>query len=191
MVLKFAGETQWIQYGNQTYQYDKMVRLPRFALPLVKTSKGTHPRGSEWARVQIPGCRLCDQSVCGAPLMPNLTEKFRPDLPYPVDPSVEFYGGLAWFRQQQCAQSCSGINLTACPPGMTQFPEVLPGISGYTGTYPPVGHTGLPFSIVDKVEVPKELEAGDYLLSWRWDCEQSHQIWQNCADVRIIESRVV
>jgi hypothetical protein len=120
--------------------------------------------------------------------MPNLTDKFKPGWPYP---GQEFYGGLEWFRQQQCAQSCAGLNLTACPPGLTQFPEVLPGISGYTGTYQPVGHPGLPFSIVDKVAVPENLEAGDYLLSWRWDCEQSHQIWQNCADVRILSSPVV
>ena len=26
---------------------------------------------------------------------------------------------------------------------------------------------------------------GEYLLSWRWDCEQTTQIWQNCADVSI------
>merc|ERR1711871_1523919 len=41
------------------------------------------------------------------------------------------------------------------------------------------------YSIVDRVVVPADLEPGDYLLSWRWDCEQTHQIWQNCADVRI------
>jgi methionine-rich copper-binding protein CopC len=41
------------------------------------------------------------------------------------------------------------------------------------------------YSIVDEVVIPKSLAAGDYLLSWRWDCEQTHQIWQNCADVSI------
>merc|ERR1711964_428658 len=47
------------------------------------------------------------------------------------------------------------------------------------------GIEGLPYSIVDKVVIPSDIEAGDYLLSWRWDCEQSPQIWQNCADVQI------
>merc|ERR1719384_734570 len=168
---------------NDTYQYDKEVKLPRFALPLVKVSEGTFPRGSEWARVPVPGCRLCDQAVCGKGLMPNMSQKFSPG---GIFGNVTMYGGLPWFKQQQCAQSCSGLNLTACPPGMTQFPEPLPGISGYTGTYPPVGHEGLPYSIVDQVIVPKDLDVGDYLLSWRWDCEQSHQIWQNCADIRIV-----
>lgn len=67
------------------------------------------------------------------------------------------------------------------------FPEPLPNTHG-------LGHSNSSkggmdgfhdYSIVDKVVVPKHLPAGDYLLSWRWDCEQSAQIWQNCADVRI------
>jgi hypothetical protein len=182
--LSFAGDKQWLQYGNTTYQYSKEVKLPRFELPLVKVTEGTFPRGSEWARVPVPGCRLCDQSVCGPGLMPNETESFKPG---GVFGNETFFGGLKWFHQQQCAQSCAGLNLTACPPGMTQFPEPLPGISGYTGTYPPVGHTGLEYSIVDKVIVPADIEEGEYLLSWRWDCEQSHQIWQNCADIRIVQ----
>uniref|UniRef100_A0A6V4EJH4 Chitin-binding type-4 domain-containing protein n=1 Tax=Prymnesium polylepis TaxID=72548 RepID=A0A6V4EJH4_9EUKA len=180
--LEFASDTQWLQYDNETYQYDKMVKLPRFALPLRKTNVGTHPAGSWWARVPVPGCRLCDQSVCGAGLMPNMTQKTH----VPEEGNFTYYGGLPWFHQQQCAQSCAGLNLTACPPGLTQFAEPLPGISGYTGTYPPIGHNGLPYSIVDVVKVPSDLEPGEYLLSWRWDCEQSHQIWQNCADVRIV-----
>jgi hypothetical protein len=40
-------------------------------------------------------------------------------------------------------------------------------------------------NIVDHVVIPKELATGQYLLSWRWDAEQSHQIWQNCADITI------
>lgn len=50
-----------------------------------------------------------------------------------------------------------------------------------TGTYPPIGHNGLPYSIVDLVKVPSDLEPGEYLLSWRWDCEQSHQIVRAAA----------
>jgi len=186
-VLEFAGDTQYIQYDNKSYQYEKMVKLPRFPIPLHKTSKGTHPKGSQWARVPIPACRLCDQSVCGKGLMPNLTDSFELPLSGLYPNGSRAFGGLKWFEQQMCAQSCSGLNITACPPGMTQFPEPANGISGYTGTYPPVGDTGLPYSIVDKMKVPEKLPAGAYLLSWRWDAEQSHQIWQNCADVLITE----
>ena len=131
--------------------------------------------------------------------MPNITDKFRPaDVVSEAgeDYPGEWAGGAEWFRQQLCAQGCSGASEeNTCPPGMTQFPEVLPGASGYlryaTQADPssPLGVSivdGFPFSIVDSVAVPKQLEPGGYLLSWRWDAEQSHQIWQNCADVEIV-----
>jgi hypothetical protein len=41
------------------------------------------------------------------------------------------------------------------------------------------------FNIIDKVQIPKDLAPGDYVLSFRWDCEQTPQIWANCADVII------
>ena len=39
--------------------------------------------------------------------------------------------------------------------------------------------------ITDRVRIPQGLAPGDYVLSWRWDCEETAQIWANCADVVI------
>lgn len=39
--------------------------------------------------------------------------------------------------------------------------------------------------IVDKVRIPADLPAGDYVLNWRMDQEESNQIWQSCADVTV------
>jgi len=39
--------------------------------------------------------------------------------------------------------------------------------------------------ISDEVIIPKGLAPGAYVLGWRWDCEETAQIWQNCADVTI------
>lgn len=39
------------------------------------------------------------------------------------------------------------------------------------------------FSIIDQLKVPEQ--EGDYILSWRWDCEQTPQIWNSCADITI------
>ena len=41
------------------------------------------------------------------------------------------------------------------------------------------------FNIVDKVEIPAGIPAGEYVLGLRWDCEQTPQIWSNCADVTV------
>ena len=41
------------------------------------------------------------------------------------------------------------------------------------------------FSVMDEVEIPEDLSPGDYVLSFRWDCEQTPQIWNACANVEI------
>jgi len=39
--------------------------------------------------------------------------------------------------------------------------------------------------IVDTLALPDSLPPGDYVLGWRWDCEESSQIWASCSDVKI------
>ncbi len=39
--------------------------------------------------------------------------------------------------------------------------------------------------IMDKVRVPADTPPGEYVLGWRWDCEQTAQVWQSCADITI------
>ncbi|CAE7916846.1 unnamed protein product, partial [Symbiodinium sp. KB8] len=180
-VLQFAGDKQWIQYGNVT-QMGELIgpELPRLELPRQVIKEGTHPAGSEWARNPIPSCEMFSQARCE---------------------------GLPRAAFISCAQAASGYDVVQCPPGMLQFKEPFAGFSGHVPFWrstlgqdvpqwsttvssnnagsPPVSR-GFPFSIVDLVHVPENLEAGDYLLSWRWDCEQSSQVWQNCADVRIV-----
>lgn len=157
--LSFVGDTQWIRYAP-IVQWDKVTTIPDYEIPATRVK--TKDNG-EWTRNPVPGCYFCDQAEC----MRNYS-KFD--------------------DQQHCSQSCSGLNSTnrVCPPGMTQFPEPLSGISGYyTQTLAEDGLSGFNYNIVDKVTIPTDIEAGNYLLSWRWDCEQSRQIWQNCADIRI------
>merc|ERR1711973_211912 len=39
--------------------------------------------------------------------------------------------------------------------------------------------------IVDILQIPASLAPGNYVLGWRWDCEESTQIWSSCSDVII------
>ena len=39
--------------------------------------------------------------------------------------------------------------------------------------------------IVDKVQLPETLPAGEYVLGFRYDCEESNQIWASCSDVTV------
>jgi len=47
------------------------------------------------------------------------------------------------------------------------------------------------FSIVEEVALPADLVSGEYLMSWRWDCEKSSQVWFSCADVTVQGSVLV
>lgn len=40
--------------------------------------------------------------------------------------------------------------------------------------------------IVDHIIIPASLSPGDYVLGWRWDCEETSQVWSSCADVTIV-----
>ena len=74
---------------------------------------------------------------------------------------------------------------TKCEHG-TQFPPPLPGIEGFGVDFQQVGKP-FPYSIVDQVQVPQNLIPGDYVLSFRWDCEQTSQVWNTCANIRVVK----
>ena len=38
---------------------------------------------------------------------------------------------------------------------------------------------------IDNVQVPADLEPGMYVLSFRWDCQNSSQVWSICSNVEI------
>merc|ERR1711957_415751 len=75
------------------------------------------------------------------------------------------------------------------------FPPPVEGIYGFgpgacaSGveqcTLEEMASRAMPYGIVDLVKIPENLEPGDYILSFRWDCEQLTQVWGNCADVQI------
>lgn len=77
----------------------------------------------------------------------------------------------------------------------SQFPEPVPGASGFYGLTPRDKASGMTynrklthFSVVDKVQVPNDIPPGEYVLSFRIDGEQTPQVWQYCADVRISQA---
>lgn len=78
------------------------------------------------------------------------------------------------------------------PPGSEWTRNPIPDRQDY---FPPpnndqslVGHGPFTWSIVEYYMVPANLTTGNYVLSWRWDCEGSPQIWLNCADVYVTGS---
>lgn len=85
-----------------------------------------------------------------------------------------------------CAGSGGGFQSgdQQCVDG-TQYPPPAPGILGF-GTWIEGFPTYFDWSIVDKLQVPQDLPPGDYVLSFRWDVEQTAQVWNTCADIKIV-----
>ena len=66
-----------------------------------------------------------------------------------------------------------------------QFDPPAPGLLGYGESYLVPGLPQFFFTIMDEVEVP-QVAPGQYVLSFRWDCEQTSQIWTACANINIV-----
>ena len=169
-VLEFSGDMQWLLYSNGTQE----------PFPMTKVSEGTHPVGSVWARNPIPECMPCTAGdppdgrsayeMCGAPLDPV---PYTGPMVEPLFPVTD--AERRWDDQADCTVGC--FTCTQFPPG----PGMPHGTLSGNGE-----HEGWDWSLMDRVKVPESLQPGSYLLSWRWDAEQSAQVWQNCADIQVV-----
>lgn len=88
------------------------------------------------------------------------------------------------------------------PTGSQWIMNPIPACSGPLGgdTPPCVGHQfeppargvvgfhDLSWLVVDRLQVPADIPPGEYVLGWRWDAEQTPQIWASCADIIIEET---
>jgi len=69
-----------------------------------------------------------------------------------------------------------GETSETCPTGF-MFPAAFSeGVGAGLGSFS--------FELVDMLVVP-DVPAGEYSVSWRWDCEQTPQVWNSCADITI------
>ena len=160
------GDTWWAQWGT-----DNSTRM---AFPAMRTTNGTFPAGSMWTRNPIPAC----------------------ESPGGGDAKDRGEGG-SWLGAKPCSKAgFKGSVWEYAQPEGTQFPppggfpSKLTGLTGDKYLYGFGNNNGgrdgtFQFSIVDQVQIPADLDAGAYVLSFRYDCEQTPQVWNSCANVRI------
>ena len=102
-------------------------------------------------------------------------------------------------KGQHCAWKCPGCGPPtyaadgACP---CKCAERYPGIPSYVAADPELFPDPLPgfdlmnnyqrYAIEDTLVVPSQVPAGEYVLGWRWDAEQTSQVWSSCADITIV-----
>jgi len=172
--LPYVGNTTTIRMNKEADR----KQVPDFEIPAMDVNIGTSPKGSFWRRIAVPACN-CDLGfLCGSY-----------SKAYWVDPDAK-------------------TKTPSCSTG-TQFAPPAPGIYGYQTVYSPPkaegesidevfegepshdhiveGKSGMTYSLVDKVRVPEQ--TGEYILSFRWDCEQTAQVWNQCADIEIVDPK--
>ena len=64
------------------------------------------------------------------------------------------------------------------PPGSEWATFVVPNDEEYVPEYG--------WGIKDLVQVPQSLEPGRYVLSFRWDTQNTPQVWNTCANIEIV-----
>jgi len=171
MPLDFVRGSQAIMWNNGS-----LYPIPKAAKYVDDSVCDVVPKGSTWARNPIP--RIHTDNV-----------------------------GMAFVG------SCTLRNGSWLPSGVIddcqQFPTPCPALAGATPENKMMGtwyrsngkdkstatdrntHEGACSGdwtlgmVSDELVLPKKIKAGKYVLSWRWDCEETAQIWQNCADVNI------
>jgi len=160
--LDFVGNISWIQYGETAVPRG---RANRTAIPAVRVSEGTFPKGSMWTRNPVPECSGAD-GYGGAQVNPGCD---KPMFPPPMD-AEELPGvtqrGLYGYGPARCTSRLPG---KTCNPVEYDF-----------------WARRFNFNLIDLVRVP-ELPPGNYLLALRIDNEQTPQVWSNCADVTIVD----
>ena len=132
----------------------------RYPLKGIFVNEGTWPRNSTWARNPVPR----QGEFSNGAKRPNATST----------------AGWTEFPPP-CPWDCSGQ--PGCPNPGTGTPGIQQNYAGCSGDW----RGG---QVVDTVMIPADIEPGQWVVSWRWDCEETSQIWQSCADVTICKAGV-
>jgi len=102
-----------------------------------------------------------------------------------------FPAGSEWTKNPvpNCAGMRGGFfneDPTICPTGY-QFPPPIEGLFGQGANINYDPRATFLWTLMDELQVPEDLDAGDYVLSFRWDCEQTPQVWNTCSSIKIVE----
>jgi len=125
------------------------------------TSEGTKPAGSMWGKNPIAPCSQPVGGLYGKCEAPA----WEPPLPW-----LFGYGTAA----------CLDFHAPSIHP-IYELPVVPCTLEDYIAALTKFST----LNIIDLVQVPEDLAPGDYVLSMRFDSEQTPQVWNQCADVTI------
>lgn len=96
---------------------------------------------------------------------------------------LKFAGDTTWTYYGSRGESFNPDNFEAKPIVKTNIGTYPEGSEWAKVNIPSFKTT---WAFKDLVEVPENLEPGEYVLSFRWDCQQSPQVWNSCANIQIV-----
>ena len=161
MPLEFHQDKQAIVFPNGS----------TFPIAGTFVADGTLPAGSTWARLPIPSAGLGPRC-----------------LPGPTDTNTTKNGCQHWEGRDDghnghidgpcvpCPET-AGSDCSRCDNSAHNVPSFKPPVPAVQAA--PVE------GVLDVLKVPAGIPAGEYVLGWRYDCEATAQVWQNCADVTL------
>jgi len=158
-------------------------KTSRTTISAVDVNTGTVPAGSTWRRNPIPACKGiaggafnmgCHVStVDGKYKFPTAKKfEFPPAGEDKLRPGL-LLGGFG-------VGSCFGCNQVINPSDCGTFGK----LGRNNCSVDEVNAQIFKWNILDKVQVP-DVPAGEYVVSFRWESEQTPQIWATCSEVTI------
>lgn len=193
--------------ANETLTEDCFNRFPlEFATPTKHTLRFADPSkdreinatmvteggGKGWMVYPWPSCTHGD-GVCDGAAMYSIVGKgdgehhcfykngTRDDGPgFPPISGKAYCPGCGWPRY---------LSDGACPCNGNRTCPDVPADAGSDLTFTPdpaPGYSSSEYAVEDGVWVPARIHPGEWVLSYRWDCEMTSQIWQSCADITIV-----
>lgn len=164
--LDFVRDKQAVMWNNGTLRPIRGMFVDDSVCPVV-------PRGSTWARNPIPrihtdnvGMAWVGKCSDGPPKTKDGWSAAKEDCQQFESPCADI--DTDWFN---CTD---GASQSGCEGGKNA------DHFGYCSGDWPLG------MVADRVLIPKSLKPGRYVVGWRMDCEETAQIWQNCADVNVV-----
>jgi hypothetical protein len=157
--LEFVQENQAILSKSKSGEVIKTLVKGTFV------NEGTSPEGSTWSLIPIAPTLLGPRCICSS---------FNPDCG--CDKNESHVG--QWANETYCkpCPQTPGSDCSRCD--NNDFPSFKPLCEGCQGVGPEL-------TVQDELEVPKNLSPGRYILGWRYDCEATAQVWENCADIEL------
>jgi hypothetical protein len=144
--------------------------------------------------------RLCPKSS-------SLTEECFQEMPLPFANSNH---KLRWDNGTEIEIAASLVSVGTTPTGSTWARNPIPACKSFSGGFqedgcnepqfpPPPGCNELCWgyqpsaqvprkipAVVDTLKLPQHVVPGEYVLGFRWDCEQTPQIWSSCSDITVV-----